>query len=691
MIKTTTTQIFTKKNPINNGSKDPLKPPSQSIDYTLFSGFPIRKLRPTNVKEAKRLQTVALKQRAPNILECGSTKGPNDWTKIWTLENKIISSNNKFGNALAILRAWEPTAPYLHTDLNIVAWLTKLDRIGTIEAADAFWGISRGLEILPKDLKRESTSTSNYYKKEHTPYVKEEVERIFKEKHIASYLDLQKIFPSLPEIPEDRLGLGFVLKTKEDGSLKFRLIIDASRPDKTSVNAYMQEYATVLPTVQQFATHMVKDSFFSMADIADAFMNLGLKPHNWKNVVISFNLDGSNMDYAYTRLAFGLRSAVRMFQGMAHLMLQMLRLECKDRGFAHLIIHDTSYIDDSACIATTKEAAALWLEAWKDLMNEIGMPWQVSKIVEPTQKIRLLGILVNSIDMTLSVEKERIDKATELIAKFEHQHWLTLRETQSLMGHLNFIAQVVRFARLFSRGLAHLVVSFNDWARAKGLASSGRHKLPLTSRALTDLQVWKPLLMTFNGIDITAPALYPSAGFRVAQVDASFWGSGTWAHGFYKSFVWKDLEIEIFDKKGDVLVSTSYVEALGLKYLLISLAPFMTNKFVKLQIDNLGLVHMMRGEKTKSEQVLPIIIDCVSILVAHNIKPFFEHISSEEMWFADPLSRLTQPGKEDHYKEIFKKRRTRFLKRNKAWRPSNPQPVQHPRALDIPKLWSSLQ
>ena len=141
---------------------------------------------------------------------------------------------------------------------------------------------------------------------------------------------------------------------------------------------------------------------------------------------------------------------------------------------------------------------------------------------------------------------------------------------------------------------------------------------------------------------------------------------------------------------GEALVSTSYVEALGLKYLLKTLGPYMTNKFVKIQIDNLGLVHMLRGEKTKSQQVLPVLLECISLIVAYNIKPSFVHIASEEMWFADPLSRITQPHNEEMYKILFKKRFRRFLKRNKAWVPSNPQPIQNHEAMEIPRLWKSL-
>ena len=695
IIRTTT---FARKNPVNAGSKDALKPPSQSINYTLFSGFPIKELS-NKGKDETWLSTSSIKnvlsQINPKVLICGNNGSTNDWNKLFLLENKMIRSSTIFGLALAKLREWEPKAPYLHTDLNLLRWLVNLSRVGSIEAADAYWGVSRGLELLPKDLTRASTSTPNYFKKEHTPYVKSELERVFKQKHIASYEDLKTIFPSLPDQPEDRLGLGFVLKERDDGTLKFRLIVDASRPEGTSVNAHMKEYGTVLPTVLQFAEQTTKDSFFAMADVADAYMNLGLKPYNWKNVIINFDLDGSNVDLAYTRLAFGLRSAVRLFQGIAKLMLQILRLNCKEQSFDHQIIFDMSYIDDSACIATTKKAAAKWLKVWKDLMNELGMPWQMSKIVEPTKRIKLLGLIVDSSTMTLTVEKERVEKALILIRKYEAQSDLTLKQTQSLMGHLNFIAIVVRFARLFTRGLANQVIAFNEWARANGKASSGRHRLPLNNNAKIDLLIWKPLLVAFNGKDITTPTLYPQAEFVITQVDSSFWGAGVWAHGFHKSFSWKQLGYTLFASKekermGEALVSTSYVEALGLKHLLITLGPYMTNKFVKIQIDNLGLVHMLRGEKTKSQQVLPVLLECISLIVAYNVKPSFVHISSEEMWFADPLSRLTQPHKETMYKALFKKRLQRFHKRNKAWIPSNPQEIQNREAMDIPRLWKSL-
>ena len=181
---------------------------------------------------------------------------------------------------MAKLRIWESNAPRIHTNLNLHQWLKSLSKLNTVETADAYWGVSRGVEILDKNLKRKNTRTPNYYKREYSHLFKEEIERVCKEGYICNYDDLVKIWPNLPIEPQDVLGCGFIVKLKDDGTLKLRLIVDCSRPSFHGVNAHVKEYGTSLPTVFSMSKHMQPKAFFAMADIADAFMNLGLKPHN---------------------------------------------------------------------------------------------------------------------------------------------------------------------------------------------------------------------------------------------------------------------------------------------------------------------------------------------------------------------------------------------------------------------------
>jgi hypothetical protein len=630
----------------------------------------------------------------PQVVICGEHKGKENWKKLHKTEGTIMASGSDFGHALAILKLRTPSAPIVHTNLHLPTWLAELSNLNTIEAADCYYGLSRGMELLPESLKRPDTETPNYFKSEHAEHVDFEIKRVLKDQHLAKYSDLRKIWPSLPETPHDRLGLGFVLKIKvcdTTGKEKFkrRLIIDASRPSKpvnNSVNRHIPEAATTLPTTAQFASHAHRDDWFAAADIADAFMNLGLKPHNWANVSINICLDGTNADLAYCRLAFGLRSAVRIFQGVAELILRILRVRCTD--IKHLIRFDMSYIDDSACVAATKAAAAKWLKNWKILMLDLGMPWQESKIVPPTKLIELLGIMVCSRTLTMFVHESRVQKALQLMQTFERSNGLTLKQVQSIMGHLNFIAQVVRFARLFLRGLAIMIKELNASFRQRGLLPGPNSRMQLTRRVKIDFAIWRALLITFNGIDVAAPTSYPALKCGPAQCDASFYGAGFFMQGVHGHVKWS--RDEIFDAHGKAKVSTAYVEAKGLLFLLQSLAPYWAGKYVHIHLDNHALVGMMLGERTKSEQVLPIIVDCLAIIVAYAVKPKFTPIGTDDMIFADPLSRLAHPGKEAYYKSLFDRERKKFSTTHPTWIKGQPAEPSCPAALKLPEVWKSM-
>ena len=222
--------------------------------------------------------------------------------------------------------------------------------------------------------------------------------------------------------------------------------------------------------------------------------------------------------------------------------------------------------------------------------------------------------MVCSNTLTMFVHESRVTNALTLMDKCERQKWLTLKQVQSIMGHLSFIAQVVRFARLFLRGLAIMVKAFNASLRNRGMRANPNFRLQITRRVVVDFTIWRALLTSFNGVDVAAPTSYPPLHCSPAQCDASFWGSGYFMHGVYGSTTWP--RDEIFDKNGDPKVSTAYVEAKGLLFLLQSLAKHWRGRFVRIQLDNHALVSMMTGERTKSEQVLPVIIDCVALIVA---------------------------------------------------------------------------
>jgi hypothetical protein len=286
------------------------------------------------------------------------------------------------------------------------------------------------------------------------------------------------------------------------------------------------------------------------------------------------------------------------------------------------------------------------------------------------------------------VHESRVQKALQLMQTFERSNGLTLKQVQSIMGHLNFIAQVVRFARLFLRGLAIMIKELNASFRQRGLLPGPNSRMQLTRRVKIDFAIWRALLITFNGIDVAAPTSYPALKCGPAQCDASFYGAGFFMQGVYGHVKWS--RDEIFDAHGKAKVSTAYVEAKGLLFLLQSLAPYWAGKYVHIHLDNHALVGMMLGERTKSEQVLPIIVDCLAIIVAYAVKPKFTPIGTDDMIFADPLSRLSHPGKEAYYQSLFAKEQAKFSATHPTWIKGQPAEPSCPAALKLPEVWKSM-
>jgi hypothetical protein len=168
-----------------------------------------------------------------------------------------------------------------------------------------------------------------------------------------------------------------------------------------------------------------------------------------------------------------------------------------------------AYIDDYCAITKTEKGGHLFLTSWKNHMRELGLPWDPAKIKVPAKIITLLGIIVSMTDMTFTASAKRIQDTSEILTKQkEHAHF-TLKELQRVNGKLQFIAKVIRFLKLFLRGLVQLIKKINATARAKGLESAGGERVQISQRVLNDRAIIIELFHAFNSCDVTAPTRYP--------------------------------------------------------------------------------------------------------------------------------------------------------------------------------------
>jgi len=206
---------------------------------------------------------------------------------------------------------------------------------------------------------------------------------------------------------------------------------------------------------------------------------------------------------------FGLRSAAMMCQRTTSAVTYM---------FQSMGYHCTKYIDNFGG-ADSAEIAQSAFRALGDLFSTLGLASSPDWDCEPFQSMIFLGILFNSVDMTMSVTADRL---TELLSRCQSlldSGVVSCRDLQSLLGVMAFVTAYVRPARIFMSSLlntlrAHLSSRFCS----------------LTPENKSDLRWWCLFVPSYNGFSLikTNPWIHDSLAF---STDASGSGAGGYFNG----------------------------------------------------------------------------------------------------------------------------------------------------------------
>jgi hypothetical protein len=209
-------------------------------------------------------------------------------------------------------------------------------------------------------------------------------------------------------------------------------------------------------------------------DIANAYGIAPIHPDDRRLLGFSWPAaDGKNYYYQDACLTMGLSMSCQLFTRFSN----ALQWAMKDRLKANMshIIDDFLFvgpIDSDLCQPS--------LEAFIDMVNDIGIPIKHEKTTLPSSVITIYGIEVDSVSMIAILSK---------IAFFMKKKKVTLKSLQSLLGLLNFAASCIVPGRIFLRRLYDLTVDI----------SFPHFKIRLTNEAKADLAVWYSFLQSFNG------------------------------------------------------------------------------------------------------------------------------------------------------------------------------------------------
>lgn len=404
---------------------------------------------------------------------------------------------------------------------------------------------------------------------------------------------------------------------KKDTSER-RVILDLSFPRNCSINdfIYKNEYLgqkteIFFPKVDDFIELIKKKGrgcLLFKKDLRRAYRQLSIDPHDYN--LVSF-VWGKHI-FCDLVLSMGLKSAAmicqRVTNAISFIMLQL--------GVAIL-----NYLDDLAG-AEKRENAEFAYNCLGAVLHKCGFEEAFDKSSPPSEIMTFLGVLFNSLTMTVEVTPERLTEIRNLIEIWLKKEFATLKEIQSLLGKLNFVAACVRPSRIFVSRLL-------NWLRSIYRSSEFYHSIP--EYVMKDLVWWHRFLPLYNGISMMEYEEW-SAPDAIFSSDSCLTGCGGFWNGNYFHSVFPT----------SIIQKNLHITALEILSIIICLklwGKFFRGQRIIVLCDNQAVSQVLNSGKSKSEFLQNALREICFLAAVDEFQLRGQFISSSSNRLADILSR----------------------------------------------------
>ena len=340
------------------------------------------------------------------------------------------------------------------------------------------------------------------------------------------------------------------LRPKKDGS--FRMILNLK-----NLNSHVEYNKFKMDTLHSILKLVTPGFYMATIDLKDAYYSVPVAQEHRKYLCFVWR----SKLYQYTCFPNGLSSAPRLFTKLMKPCYAHLRC----RG--HIV---SGYIDDTYLQEQFFNDALNSLHACKSLLTSLGLLIHPEKSLDiPSQIATVLGFVINSLDMTISLTTEKKTSLIELCRKTMQSNQITIRELARLNGKLVSSFPGVAYSPLFYCDL--------EMAKTEALKSNrGNYDstMVLSDDMKSELQWWVDNLET-----ATCPISNGNPDI-VIDTDASLigWGAVCSAVTAQGSFTPSD----VYSAEGNINV----LELLAVKYGLQSFASIIKNRHILVRCDN---------------------------------------------------------------------------------------------------------
>ena len=223
--------------------------------------------------------------------------------------------------------------------------------------------------------------------------------------------------------------------------------------------------------------------------------------------------------YEFLCLCFGLGPAPRIFTKLLKVPMSLLR---------RLNILIVIYLDDMLIIGRTREQTEIARDTVIFLLQHLGFVINLKKSdLFPKQRIEFLGLLIDSINLTLSLTQEKLMKVKSSCLLMQKAESVSILELTKLIGLLCSTVQAVLPAQIQIRYLQRLQI------QSLQKNPNYNHQISLSYQAKEELEWWIQNLDLCNG-----RYLIQNTSQITIQTDASKTGWGAFCQGVRTRGVW---------------------------------------------------------------------------------------------------------------------------------------------------------
>ena len=401
------------------------------------------------------------------------------------------------------------------------------------------------------------------------------------------------------------------------GKVKWRVIHDLTHPDGVNANAFVTSPHFELPTAVQFARRLSQGAWLWKGDVDSAFRVMAVRQRDWP--LLAFFVDG--VLYVDTRLPFG--HALSPYYFCNFVGRPVLYVAAR-RG-ATLLGALSAYIDDFFGGCDSYDDAIEQMRIWLHVCADLGVPVSQSKTFLPTRVLEILGFIINTEDMTISVSSERIQDILDEMAYVSGQRSVRKKDLERLAGKMTFICSVVAGGRTFMRELLDTLRALkgkNHWAH---LSHGFRH----------DLQWWRLFAHTWNGVEAIPPPV--SVPWHFLTSDASGeQGVGVFALG---AGLHVPLPLALHDADDAELIIAE-TELIAAVLLVALVAPLLAGEHILLGVDNTNAISWIDRGTSRRPRAMRALRVLWRLQAEHRIHVSVRYVTSERNTLADSASRL---------------------------------------------------